>query len=157
MIKTHAGRLLYKIYLSLYCKVRKGCVGFHCERELETEQNWNILTPTLLAVTLSLSCSPDVQLEVQRPTLLDDGFLYCNLSASSLDPNSSGLLEGPFGRVWLSLPHLVYNCLQLYFSNSHTNLRALPVRDVTRTLSPRFVSDYYDIWVTLPSARTRPR
>ena len=42
-------------------------------------------------------------------TLLGAGFLYCILSASSLDPNSSGLPESPFGRVWLSLPHLVSN------------------------------------------------
>ena len=42
-------------------------------------------------------------------------------------------------------------------SNSHTNLRALPVRDVTRTLSPRFVSEYCDIWVIPPSARARQR
>ena len=33
----------------------------------------------------------------------------------------------------------------LFSSNFHTNLRALPVRDVTRTLSPSIVSDYYDI------------
>ena len=39
---------------------------------------------------LCLSCSPDAQLEAQRTTLLGDGFLYCILSASSLDPNSSG-------------------------------------------------------------------
>ena len=38
-------------------------------------------------------------------TLLGAGFLYCILSASSLDPNSSGLPEGPFSRVWLSLSH----------------------------------------------------
>ena len=36
------------------------------------------------------SCSPDAQPEAQRPTLLGDGFLYCILSASSLDPNSIG-------------------------------------------------------------------
>ena len=36
-------------------------------------------------------------------TLLGAGFLYCLLSASSLDPNSSGP-QGPFGLVWLSLP-----------------------------------------------------
>ena len=42
-------------------------------------------------------------------------------------------------------------------SNFHINLRALPVRDVTRTLSPSIVFDYYDIWVTPPSARARPR
>ena len=29
-----------------------------CERELETEQNCNILTPTLLAITMFLSRSP---------------------------------------------------------------------------------------------------
>ena len=45
-------------------------------------------------------------------TLLGAGFLYCILSASSLDPNSSGLPEGPFGRVWLSLPHLVSNSVR---------------------------------------------
>ena len=48
--------------------------------------NCNILTLTLMAVTLCLSSSPDVQPEVQRPTLLGDGFLYCILSATSLVP-----------------------------------------------------------------------
>ena len=39
IIKTDAMRLLYKnIYLSLYLQgIRKGCVGFYCKRELETE------------------------------------------------------------------------------------------------------------------------
>ena len=37
------------------------------------------------------------------------------------------------------------------------NLRALPVRNVTRTLSPCFISDYYDIWVTPSSAFARLR
>ncbi len=41
--------------------------------------------------------------------------------------------------VW----RLVLNSLT--FFKSHTNLRALPVRDVTLTLSLRFVSDYWDI------------
>ena len=36
-------------------------------------------------------------------------FPYHILSAPSLDSNSSGAPEGPFGLVWLSLPHLVYN------------------------------------------------
>ena len=48
------------------------------------------MTPLLWPSALCLSCSPDAQLEAQRPTLLSDGFLYCILSASSLDPNSSG-------------------------------------------------------------------
>ena len=48
------------------------------------------------------------------PTLLGDSFLYCILSASSPNLNSSGP-KGPFGLMWLSLPHLVYNsnCQQL--------------------------------------------
>ena len=45
----------------------------------------------------------------------------------------------------------------LFSSNSHTNFRVLPVRDVTRTLSPSIISDCYDIWVTPPSARAHPR
>ena len=37
-----------------------------------------------------------------------------------------------------------------------TQTSALPVRDVTRTLSARFVYDYCDIWVTCPlCARSR--
>ena len=64
-------------------------------------------TPLLWPSALCLSRSPDAQPEAQRPTLLGDGFLYCILSATSLDPNSSGP-QGPFGLMWLSLPHLVY-------------------------------------------------
>ena len=30
-------------------------------------------------------------------------------------PNSIGVPECPFGWVWLSLPHLVSNCLELYW------------------------------------------
>ena len=47
------------------------------------------------------------QPEAQGPSsLLNDGFLYCILSATGLQ-NSIGGPEGPFGRVWLSLPHLL--------------------------------------------------
>ena len=61
-------------------------------------------------------------------TLLGDGFLYGILSASSPDLNSSGP-KGPFGLIWLSLPHLVYNsiqssthCLQLHWPWDSTEL-----------------------------------
>ena len=43
-------------------------------------------------------------------TLLGDGFLYGILSASAPDLNSSRP-KGPFGLMWLFLPHLVYNSL----------------------------------------------
>ena len=40
-------------------RVRKGYKGYYCGRgELENEQNCNILTPTLLAITAFLSRSP---------------------------------------------------------------------------------------------------
>ena len=51
---------------------------------------------------LCLSRSPDAQTEAQRPTLLGNGFLYCILSASSLDPNSSGP-QAP--SAWCGFPY----------------------------------------------------
>ena len=54
-----------KIYLSLYWKV---CV---CERELETEQNCNILTPTLMAISV-------------------ESFLFSGCSTGSLGTSLSG-------------------------------------------------------------------
>ena len=66
-----------------------------CEREVEIKQNCNISTLILMAVTLCLSCSPDAQPEVQRPTLLGDGFLYCILSATSLVPKLHRDSRGP--------------------------------------------------------------
>ena len=58
-------------------------------------RNNNILTLTLMAVTLCLSCSPNAQPEVQRSTLLGDGFLYCTLSATSLVPKLHRGSRGP--------------------------------------------------------------
>ena len=85
-------------------------------------RNCNILTRTLMAINVvSFSFSRAAQQEAQRPTLLGDGFLYCILSASSLDPNSSGP-QGPFGLMWLSLPHLIYNS----DSNSNWNFSGAP-------------------------------
>ena len=65
-------------------------VMFACERELETKQNCNILTPTLMAVSVvSFSFSRAAQLEAQGLSfLLSAGFLYHILSATSLEPNS---------------------------------------------------------------------
>ena len=60
-----------------------------CERMLETEHKLHILTPLLwpsrcvVLVLLVLGSTP------------------------------SGLSEGPLGRVWLSLPHLVSSCLEV--------------------------------------------
>ena len=84
------------MYLSLYCKGSKRVTqGFYCERELETEQNCNILTPTLMAVSVvSFSFSRAAPSEARGPnSLLDDGFLYCILSPTGLQ-NSIGHSRG---------------------------------------------------------------
>ena len=58
-----------KIYLSLYFK------GFVCERELETEQNCNILTPTLMAISVvSFLFSSAAEPVARGLTLLGAGF-----------------------------------------------------------------------------------
>ena len=110
---TEEWRFLYKnMYLSLYCKGSKKVIqGFMVRGSWRPNIDCNILTPTLMAVNVvSFSFSRAAQPEVQGPSsLLDDGFLYCILSATSLDPNSIGGPEGSFGLAWLSLPYLVSN------------------------------------------------
>ena len=98
--------------------------------------------PLLWPSTLCLSRSPGAQ----GPTLLGDGFLYCILSATSLDPTQSGA-SSPFGLVWLSLPHLVYNSVrtptvltELYNSSTST-------QSPTRSLNRMF--DRYQAEITV--------
>ena len=69
MIKDEWKTSLIKyLPLTLLQGFEKGYSRFACERELETEQNWNILTPTLC-----FSRSPDAQPEALGSTLLGAG------------------------------------------------------------------------------------
>ena len=87
MIKTQEDSFI-KIFTSHFiARVWKGCVGFYCERELETEYNWNILTPKLWPSALCLSRS-------------------LGLLTRSPGVHSAG--------CWLSLLQLIYLPLQLY-------------------------------------------
>ena len=98
----------------LIARVRKGCVGFYCERELEIEHNWNILTPLLwplrcvFLVLLMLNRRPRAHCWLLA-------FFIASYQHLLWTPNSVGVSEGPLGRVWLSLPHLVSSCLELYW------------------------------------------
>ena len=76
------------------------------------------IDPTLMAISVvSFSFSRSAQPEAQGPSsLLDDSFLSCILSPTGL-LNSIGGPEGPFGRVWLSRPHLVSNVADPQLSN----------------------------------------
>ena len=94
--KGRAKTSLTNKYLSLYCKGSKRLFKvFTVRGSWRPNRNCNILTPLLWPSALCLSCSPDAQPEAQRPTLLGDGCLYCTLSATSLDPNSSGFPRAP--------------------------------------------------------------
>ena len=60
-----------------------------CERELETEQNCNILTPTLMAIGVSFLFSWATQPGAWGPASLGAGFLYHILFLTRLIPNCS--------------------------------------------------------------------
>ena len=72
-----------------------------CERELETEQNCNILIPTLMAISIvSFSFSRAAQPEAWGPrSLLDAGFLYRIFSPTGLVSKTN----------WLPVSTEIYN------------------------------------------------
>ena len=88
---------------------------FACERELETKQSCNILTPTLMAISdVSFSFS---RCSTGGPGAHSAGFLYCILSSTGLvqklHRGSRGplLLVGGFPYHILSLTRLISNSL----------------------------------------------
>ena len=95
IIKT-GDTVLWEKYvpLTLLKGFDKGYSMFYCERELETVQNCNISTPTLMAISV-VSFSRSAQLEAQELTLLSAGFLYRILSLTHLDLQLTGDPEGP--------------------------------------------------------------
>ena len=66
-----------------------------CERELETEQNCNILTPTLMAISVSFLFSWAAQPGAWGPASLGAGFLIFTRLIPKLNRGSRGpLLPG---------------------------------------------------------------
>ena len=116
--------------LTLLQGFEKGYSRFACERELETEHNWNILTPKLRPSALCLSSSP--------------GLL-----------NRSPGVHSVGG--WLSLLDLVYLPLQLYstvfllFSSSALYYHQTPTRWYGHASTPpQFLPISGDRDVSLP-------
>ena len=105
MIKTQED-FFNKIYipLTLFVRVRKGCVGFYCERELEIEHNCNILTPNLWP-SRCLSCSSDAQPDPWGPLCWVLAFFI----ASSQHPKLHRV-SLPHSRLQL---HPIFNSTQL--------------------------------------------
>ena len=126
---------------TLFVTFEKVIQGLRVREELETEQNWNILTPLLWPSALCLSRSPDAQPEAQGLTLL--AFSTTSYSATFLDPNSSGAPKDPSGLMWLSLPQLVYNSVSNSNCNCLTSVLTELYNSSTPTHSPtRFLESH---------------
>ena len=74
-------------------------------------RNSNILTPKLWPSALCLSRSLDAQLEPWGPLCWVVAFFIASYQDLLWTPAHPGP-NGPFGLMWLSLPHLVYNFVQ---------------------------------------------
>ena len=118
------------LLLTLLQGLEKGYSRFACESVLETEHNWNILTPNLcpsrcvFLVLLMLNRSPGVH------------SAGCWLSLLHLISIFSGpqfiRSPSPFGLVWLSLPHPSPLELELNWLWNSTELynRSTPTRSL---------------------------
>ena len=95
MIKRRRKDFFRKIFTSHFiARVQKGYWKVTCERMLETEHKLHILTPLLWLSRCVFLVLLDAQPEV-------------------LGSTPSEVSEGPLGRVWPSLPHLVSGCLEI--------------------------------------------
>ena len=96
------------MYLSIYCKVRKGCVGFYCERELETEHKLQYLDPLLLwPSALCLSRSPGLLNRRPGGSALCWVLAFSTTSYQQLlwTPTPSGAPTAP--SAWCGLPYQI--------------------------------------------------
>ena len=114
--KTHEERKQEDFFNNIFtspfiARVRKGCSRFACERVLETEYKLHILTPLLWPSRCVFLVLLDAQPEVLGTTA------GCWLSLLHLISIFSGpqfiRASSPIGLVWLSLPHLVSNSLEV--------------------------------------------
>ena len=103
------------MYLSLYCKGSKRVTQGLCVRGNWRPNRTAIYWPPFLwPSALCLSRSPGlVNRRSSGPALCwMMAFFTASYHQLVWSPNSIGVPEGPFGRVWLSLPHLVYNSVR---------------------------------------------
>ena len=75
--------------------------------------------------------------------LLGDGSLYGILSAYSPDLNSSGP-KGPFGLIWLSLPHFLSNCLELQLATPLAPWRRTQLEPELNSTGPSNSTELYN-------------
>ena len=117
MNKDERSLLLQNIPLTLLQGLKRVTQGFTVRGSWRLNKDCNILTPTLMAISVvSFPFSRAAQPEAQAHSA------GCGLSLPHLitngSPNSIGGPKGLFGRVWLSLPHLVSNSFDLQLLTS---------------------------------------
>ena len=89
-------------------KVWQGYSRFYGERELETEQNCNILTPTLMAISVvSFLFSRAAQPEARGPTLPGAGFLYRILSTTGLQTHWLPVFNELYNSSFIGMASLI--------------------------------------------------
>ena len=118
--KKDEQKLLYKSICTSHfiVRVRKGYSRFACERELETKHNCNILTPTLMAVSVvSFSFSRAAQPKAQGLS-----FLHHILLATGLRN-----YWGPRGPLWPRVAFPTTSYQQLLWTPIHQGLQG-PLR-----------------------------
>ena len=142
IIKTQED-LFRKIFvpLTLFVRVRKGCVGFYCERELETEQKLQYFDPHSYGrkrcVFLVLQ-----DFSTGGPEAHSAGWSATSYQQLLCTPTQSGA-QSPFGLVWLSLPHLVYNSVRSLTAALTSVLTEL-YNSSTSTQSPTRSLEWHD-------------
>ena len=109
IIKTQEDFFKKYVPLNSFARVRKGCVGFYCERELETEHKLQYFDlhsygwqRCVFLVLLMFNRRPRGPL-CWMMTFFTASYQHLHWTPIQLGP------QGPFGLMWLSLPHLVYN------------------------------------------------
>ena len=104
-----------------------------------SNRNCNILPPTIMAVNvvsfLFSWCS------TRGPETNSAG--WSATSATSLHPNSIGP-QGPFGLMWLSLPHLVYLSSNSNWNSHLTSILTELYNSSTPTRSPTRSLEWHD-------------
>ena len=98
-----------KIFTSHFiARVRKGLLEVFVWERSGDRIELKYFDSKLMAVSVvSFSFSRAAQLEAQGPLCWVMAFFIASYQHLLWIPNSIGVLEGPFSRVWLSLPHLV--------------------------------------------------
>ena len=135
--KKDERRLLYKyMYLSLYCKGSKRVTqGLRVRGSWRPNRNCNILAPTLMAVNVVSFLFSWCSTGGPGPLWWVMVFFTASYQHLLWTPTHQGP-NGPFGLMWLSLKHVVYNSVRSLTATNLTSLLTELYNSSTSTQSP---------------------